>query len=323
MEKIFFQSFRTLSRKQKVTVIAGSVVVLIFVVWHLFFRIDFSRTVYIDRSVRTSGNGSFARPIKNLETVLSLYNIKKRHQFLDIVIAGKHEGDFMLPIGTRMQGIDGGVTTISGTLTLPVDVTVRKLRITGEGPGIRIINGSDVVLEDIDVSENTDTGIDAGDETKVEISRSRITNNAGKGISVGTGSNIIITQSEVKSNQKEGIDFEGGVNGTVTDSTISYNKESGIEYTLGQSIGIITGNTISQNDASGITVQFYDKFPLLGNVRIENNTISQNDDFGIACAKPGGGNKPVRYYDNATTVNNNVVSGNDNDPIAKKCGFDL
>ena len=307
----------------KAVVFGGLFLLFLLIIYKIFFQANFSRTVYVDATVRTSGNGSFARPIKDLQTAIDQYNTINPSSELDILLAGEHVGSFELPELTRITGREGDATTIVGTLVTGREAILTDFRVTGDGAGIVVPDGHVVIMEGLDISDNDDHGVDAGEETNIIVKNSQVKNNAAEGISASARSRAEIVDTEVSGNTKEGVDFEAGVKGTLTNNVITDNGQSGVEYILGESIGVLRSNIIERNGGSGVTVQFSADYPLLGNVEVVDNVISNNREFGVACEKPGKGDRPERYYDNSTRFEFNEVRGNQNDPIAKKCGFKL
>lgn len=124
----------------------------------------------------------------------------------------------------------------------------------GNGPGIYCYNGSDPVIEECHVHDNTTHGIYANISSSPQITATTIENNASYGIYLNNDSSSSIMNSNINNNTSYGLYINSInclpiVNGCLFDGNGSYPVRA-----YARNIGLFTNNTYQNNTSSQIYV---------------------------------------------------------------------
>lgn len=212
------------------------------------------------------------------------------------------EGDAVLDGEGRLT-VDGGGTHLVFHVSRGANATLRRMRVTG-GSGARsggsggISSLGDLVLEEVEVSENIGSGIIGGDVAgaTLEILNSAVERNSDVGVLAYDGTSTTIAGSMIRDNGGTGVISQGVV--SIADSVLSGNHTG---LTVGREATVVR-TTLSHNAATrsvggGIVM-------CNGDLRLENSTVSGNS------ASREGGGILVYCARNSVTIINSTVADN-------------
>ncbi len=183
--------------------------------------------------------------------------------------------------GAKRGSVDPYAIYINGADN--IEITDCKITEVSEGPGIYIINSSNVNINQISVRKSV-KGIYATDSNNINITKSVIERNTEAGIYFGANveaTNII--NNTIYRNNWKGIYYESCVNSNITSNNITANRDNNVQSRATQGGGIfvnspieslkVRGNNIFQNGNYGL-YNTYLAVPTLINEKVEE--IDQN-----------------------------------------------
>jgi parallel beta-helix repeat protein len=143
-----------------------------------------------------------------------------------------------------------------------IEITNCKITQVTDGPGIYIVNGSDININH-DSIKKSNKGIYITDSNEINITQSTINQNNEAGIYFGANvENTSIVGNTIYSNNWKGIYYESCVNSNVTSNNISDNRDNKVQSRATQGTGIYVNSSMKY-------------------LRIRGNNINQNGNYGI------------------------------------------
>ena len=143
-----------------------------------------------------------------------------------------------------------------------IEITNCKITEVTDGPGIYIVNGSDININH-DTVKKSNKGIYITDSNDVNITQSVINQNNEAGIYIGENvSNTSIFNNTIYLNNWKGIYYGSCVNSNVTGNNISDNRDNKVQSRATQGTGIYVNSSIEY-------------------LKIRGNNIKENGNYGI------------------------------------------
>ena len=164
-----------------------------------------------------------------------------------------------------------------------IEITNCKITEVSEGPGIYIINGSDIDINQVSVRKSI-KGIYVSDSKNMNITQSVIQRNSEAGIYFGENVEATnIVNNTIYLNNWKGIYYKSCVNSNITSNNITANRDNSVQSRATEGAGIfvdspieslkVKGNNIFQNGNYGL-YNTYLAVPTLINEKVEE--IDQN-----------------------------------------------
>ncbi len=143
-----------------------------------------------------------------------------------------------------------------------IEITNCKITEVSEGPGICIINGSNININQVTVRKSV-KGISVSDSKNINITQSVIERNSEAGIYFGGNvESTNIVNNTIYLNNWKGIYYESCVNSNITSNNITANRDNSVQSRSTQGAGIFVNSTIES-------------------LKVKGNNIFQNGNYGL------------------------------------------
>ena len=143
-----------------------------------------------------------------------------------------------------------------------IEITNCKITEVSEGPGIYIINSSNININQVSVKKSI-KGIYATDSNNINITKSIIERNIDAGIYFGDNVEATnILNNTIYLNNWKGIYYESCVNSNITSNNITANRDNNVQSRATEGAGIFVNSTIKS-------------------LKVKGNNIFQNGNYGL------------------------------------------
>lgn len=278
------KTLKNASKKQKIELIGGVLLLAIFVLPFLTFASS-RNSIYVDGSRTGIENGTPAYPFHTISAALASASDKT-----DVHVAnGIYKDNIEIPKGVRVFGSSTSGVILQArdrnkvVVSMKDDTRINKFTIEKGREGIWVKKDAEVSIIKCVIKNNKKDGIkiESGSTKKkdgVTITDNKIKNNGRNGI-FSQKRRIALEDNEIYENESDGVGFAAGVSAWIENNEFRDNDGSGLKIALDGSDIWTKSNTFNDNSHSGVEVNAKGK---TGRVDISKSKFSNNENFGIA-----------------------------------------